>query len=1075
MKKFLLMCFSFCFAISVWAQDRVVTGRLTSKEDGTALPGVNVVVKGTTNGTVTDSNGNYSLSVPSSGATLIFSFIGLESQEVAVGERSVLDISLASDIKQLQEVIVTVAGGIQAKQRDLGTFNTVVDPQLLTPGKAVNIAQGLQGKVAGLQINLTGSGVNPNFSIVLRGARSLTGNNQALIVLDGTIVPNSVLQNLNMNDIESINIQNGAGAAAIYGSQASNGVMMITTKKGRSGKVEITASQNTQFQQVAFLPKFQQGFGAGGSGYGVSPNGAGFFSQYENQSYGDAFDGSMRPLGPPQQNGYQEYAKYSYVKNAHSKFWDIGQTNQTDLSFSTGDDKSSLFVSGQYVTVTGNTPGDKFTRANLRVNGTRKISDKVKAEYNAVYAPNTYDITTATGTIYDNMLNMPGNVDVARYKNWQAPGFGPNAVGNPDNFYNPWYGNPYFTAADNRQKTNNNYLTGNLKIDFEPIKGLVFTARQGITSTIQTSKSTTAAYNYSDYAQHTWNSAKVNIPGTDQESLSSTITAISDFFGQYKKSFGDFHLNVLAGSQLIANNGKYMTTYIGGMVVPGLFNLSNGTGNPTYSEVDYVTHLVGAYGRVSLNYKDFLTVTGTGRNDWDSRLNKSNRSFFYPSAEVAAVLSDAFPSIKDNSVINFLKVRGAISKVGQVNIGSNITQGGTSYNVNGAYKTLPVFDSNASNGLSNGFPYGSTAGLSLNNGLVSNNLKPEFTSQYEFGVDANLWRDKIVTSVTWYNSQTTNQTITTSVSNSTGFSSLLTNIGATASSGLETNFHITPIKTADWTVTVGGNYTYLVNTVKNISAQVPAVILQTSSNGAIAVSSAVAGKPFPVIMGTDYTRNAQGKVIVDAVTGLPTVNPNNVILGNATPRNRIGADAVVTYKSFRFSILFAYRGQYSVYNGIGQNLDWSGAGYRNAVYDRKSFVFPNSVIQNADGTFTDNKTVAIVNGNGNNGFWSDGINRNTSSNYMSSGNFIKLREVSLSYDLSSLVSKMGSKFIKGGSISVQGRNLFLWMAKGNYYTDPEYNAGASLTNSQATNGMGLNDATATPPARYFGGTLSLKF
>ncbi|MBS1680963.1 MAG: SusC/RagA family TonB-linked outer membrane protein [Bacteroidetes bacterium] len=1074
MKKFLLLCFSFGFALSVWAQDRVVTGKLTSKEDQSALPGVNVVLKGTTNGTVTDADGNYKLTVPSSGGTLVFSFIGFATQEVAIGERNVIDISLGNDVTQLSEVVVSVAGGLQAKQKELGTANTVVNTATLMAGKTVSVAGGLQGKVAGLQINATDGGVNPNYSVVLRGSRSMTGNNQALIVLDGVLVPSSVLSNLNGNDIESINIQKGAGAAAIYGSMASNGVLIITTKRGHKGGLEVTASNNTQFQQVAFLPKFQTKFGAGGTGYGINGGGIPGFSQYENQSYGPAFDGSQRPLGPPQENGYQEYATYSYVKNAHSKFWEIGSTNQTDVSFSSSDDKSSIYVSGQYVTANGTTPGDHFTRANLRVNGSRKISDNLKLNFSMLYAPNTYDISSATATIYDNMLNMPGNVDVAKYKNWQAQGFGAAAVGNPNNFYNPWYGNPYFTAANNREKDKNNYLTGNVEVKFAPIKGLEFTVRQGITARQLFSKQTTGAFHYSDYAKGTWNSSKTDIPGTDYETSQYTIQAISDFYAQYNKAFGNFNLNVVGGMQLIQNQGKYMTTYIGGLVVPGLYNLSNGTGNPSYSQAEYTTSLVGGYMKASLTYKDWLTLTGTGRNDWDSRLNVTNRSFFYPSGEVAAVLTDALPSLKDNGILNFLKVRGSVAKVGQVNLPANTQVGAYTYNLNGAYKTAPVFDSNQSNGSNNGFPYGTLAGYSLNNQLVSGSIKPEFTQMWEAGFDANLWQDKVQLGVTYFSSKTNNQTISTSVSGSTGFTSLLTNVGQTSNSGLEMELNVTPIKTSDWTVSVGGNWTYLTTNVDFISSNVPSIILQQSSAGAIAVSQAIAGKPFPVIMGTDYQRDKQGRVIVDATTGLPSITTANVYLGNATPKNRIGANTKISYKGLSFSILFEYRGGYQIYNGIGPNIDWSGTGARSAEYDRRSFVFPNSVYSLDGGnTYIPNKTHAIANGDGNGGFWSD-TNRGVSSNYVTSGSFIKLREISLSYDLTPIFSKLGTKLVKGATISVQGRNLFLWMAKDNYYADPEYNSGGN-SSSQAANGTGLNSAGQTPPVRYFGGTLNLRF
>src|SRR6478609_1500422 len=242
MKKFLLVCFSFVFALSAWAQERVISGRVTSQEDASALPGVNVVLKGTANGTVTDANGNFKMNVPSSGGTLVVSFIGLETQEVVIGEKSVIDVSLASDVTQLSEIVVT-AGGLESRTRELGSANTTVTAQTLTAGRAVNVAAGLQGKVAGFQINATSSGVNPEYRLVLRGQRSLTGNNQALIVVDNVIVPSSVLSTLNQNDIESVNILNGAGAAALYGSQASNGAMIITTKKGKNGVTEINFSQ----------------------------------------------------------------------------------------------------------------------------------------------------------------------------------------------------------------------------------------------------------------------------------------------------------------------------------------------------------------------------------------------------------------------------------------------------------------------------------------------------------------------------------------------------------------------------------------------------------------------------------------------------------------------------------------------------------------------------------------------------------------------------------------------------------------------------------------------------------------
>jgi len=363
----------------LWAQERIVSGKVTASEDGSPLPGVNVVLKGTTSGAVTDAEGKYSVNVPAQGGILVFSFIGLKSQEIEIGSRTSVDIQMEQDATQLSEVVIT-AGGLEVRTKELGSAQSIVTPQSLTAGRAVNLAAGLQGKVAGFQINATSSGVNPEYRLILRGQRSLTGNNQALIVLDNVIVPNAVMSNLNMNDVESINVLQGAGAAALYGSQASNGAVIITTKKGKKGVTEVNVSQNVQFQQVAFFPKIQQNYGAGGSAYGTNPDGTPNFNYLENQSYGPAYDGSLRPLGPMLEDGTQQWETYNF-KKGHNQFWQIGATNQTDFSVSSGDEKSSFMISGQYVTVTGTTPGDKYTRGNIRLNGTRQIGEKLKVSY----------------------------------------------------------------------------------------------------------------------------------------------------------------------------------------------------------------------------------------------------------------------------------------------------------------------------------------------------------------------------------------------------------------------------------------------------------------------------------------------------------------------------------------------------------------------------------------------------------------------------------------------------------------------------------------------------------------------
>lgn len=1047
MRKFTCLCTALllCCVLS-FAQQKSVSGRITD-EKGDPVPFATVQIKGTKNAVVADANGYFNVNLKS-GTTLIISATGFSAKEVSPEGGKQLTVQLTGAARLIEEVIVT-AGGIKTKRKELGTANTVVKAEQLTAGKALNIASGLQGKVAGLQISGTGGGINPSYRLILRGQRSLTGNNQALIVLNNVIVPNSVLGNLNPEDVEDVVVLNGAGAVALYGSQASNGALIVTTKKGKRGQTSVIVSNTTTIEQVAFYPKIQTKFGSGGSAYGLNPDGSPVFNYLENQSYGPAFDGVKRELGPALEDGSQDSAFYSY-NPGHNKFWQKGINNQTNFSLTSGDDNSTFYLSGQYATVTGTTPGDKYNRATLSVNGTRKIGNKITVAYNTDYTQNRYDITTQTASMYANMLNMPSNVDITKYKNWRTDKFA-----NPNGYYNPWYQNPYFTADNYRSLQRNDYLIANVEVKYTPFSGLDLTARQGMTTRNYSNKNTVGQFKYTDFAKNTDQSSKADIAAQVNDQSNYITNLITDLFAQYNKKLGAFDFKLIAGGQWHQDQAKYLGVTANGLVVPGLYNVSNGVGTPSVGESNYKARQIGVYGDLRIGYKGYLFLHGTGRNDWVSILDPENRSFFYPSVDLSFLASEAIGALKDSKTISFLKIRGGWSKVGQVNLGNSSDFG--------AYYTKPVFGSGAY-----GFPYGSLAGYTVGNSLVQTGLKPEITKGYEFGFDLNLFKDRFTSSITWFSTKTDNQTVPTAVSGTTGFTSLLTNAGQTQSRGLEVTAHFTPIRTKDWSVTVGGNYTYLDNKVNFIRQDLKKLSLSASGS---ASSFAVAGQAFPVIMGYDYKRDNQGRVIVNSTTGLPTQSDTVSILGNAVAKHKLGIDLGVQYKNFHFSVLFDYRGGYKTFNGMGTELDWSGTGYRTAVYNRQSFVFPNSVIEDPSkpGTYMPNTSVAIANGNGNNGFWTDGINRNVTSNYVTNGAFWKLREIALSYDLpAALLAK--SKVFKGITISVQGRNLFIWLPKDNIYTDPEYSdAGAD------SNGIGLTGLGQTPPSRYYGGTLTFRF
>ncbi|RYU89410.1 SusC/RagA family TonB-linked outer membrane protein [Mucilaginibacter terrigena] len=1045
MKKLLLvsLCFLMLCITQVYAQNRTITGTVTSKDDGLPLPGVSVTVTGTTVGTQTNASGKFSLNVPATAKTLSFSFIGFDRQSVSIGSGDVINIVLASTANQLSEVVVT-AGGLEARKKEQGYSSTTIKPAALTASKPVNAIAGLNGKVAGLRINATSSGVNPNYRVVLRGMRSLKGNNDALIVVDNVIVPNAILSNINPEDIDDIQVLNGAGAAALYGSEASNGAIIITTKKGTRGQTSIRVSNTTTIEQVSFYPKFQTGFGSGSSGDIQA------YIAYENQQFGPAYDGVVRPVGLPLENGDQQMIPYSY-KDAKNKFWQNGLTNQTDFNLSSGNDRSTIYTSGQYANVTGTTPGDKFNRANLRVNGTQKILDNLNLTYTVGYTQNRYDITNQTATIYNNLLNSPGQIDITDYSDWRN-----NEYANPNGYFNAYYNNPYFIAGNYRQKTRNDYLVGNVEMKYNPTKWLDFTYRVGITTRNTSQKVFADKFAFTDYTKTRPELAgtyKVNdILGSNQDYAYYQTRINSDFLVGIRKSVDDFSFKLILGASIRNDNQKDLTATVNGLVVPGVFNLGNSTNTPTASGSQYNAHQEGVYGDFTVGYKDYLFLHATGRNDWVSVLLPKNRSFFYPAADVSFVVTDAFKELKDIKGIDFIKIRGGISKVGQVNLPGTF----------GAYSLDPTFGQGA------GYPYNGAGGHTISNTIVSTDLKPEITKGYELGFDANFWDNRVSTKFTYFSTKTDAQTIETGVSTATGFNTYRTNVGQTSSKGYESSVNLTAFRNRDWDLTIGANYTHITNNVESISADIQRLSLGVYGGGA--GSYAVAGQPFPVIMGHDYTRDDQGRIIVDPITGYPTASDQVTVLGNAQPKDVLAVNLSVKYKGLRFSALAEYRGGYNIYNAAAGTFDFSGSSYFSGYYNRDRFVIPNSVyLDAATGSYVPNTNITVRDGG--TGYWTDDPRSSMDINYVYSGAFWKIREAALSYDLpKSLLGK--TKAIKAVTLSVQGRNLFLFTPKSNAYTDPEYSDGDG---NSSGNAIGLTNLGQTPPSRYFGGTISVTF
>jgi TonB-linked SusC/RagA family outer membrane protein len=1045
MKKLLQSLFILMlFAVSAVAQERTITGTVTGSDDGLPIPGATVKVKEVPGaGTSTGADGKFAIRVPAEGKTLVVGILGYMSKEVVITGTTVT-VALSPDTKALDEVVVT-AGGISIQRRQQGNQSTTVKAAELTQGKAFNVASALTGKVAGLQVNAVSSGVNPNIRLVLRGNRSLLGNNQALVVVDNVIVPTDVLGNLNPEDIENIEVLNGAGAAALYGSDASNGALIITTKRGKRGVSTINASHTTSLEQVSFLPKLQERFGSG-TGNDDVPS----YTPFENQQYGPAFDGVVRPIGKPLADGSIQSVPYSFNSDENKNaFWETGYSNQTDFSVSSGDDKGTYYFSGQYFDQKSTVPGDKYNRFSMRINGDRDLGNNVQFGFSLSYIQNRYDQSSAIAAVFDNVLQSPGQIPLTRYKNYLTDPFS-----TPDGYYNEYYQNPYFALGNNRSLTRNDYLTGNAQIKWNPIKELSLLVRANISNRAFSNKSYTDRFNYSDYRLGITTNFS-NIVGGVSDYSGYNVQINPEFQAQFIKQLTeDFSLNVIFGTAVRQNSYKSVNVSTnGGLAQAGFFNVSNGLQNPSAGEQNFKARQLGVYADARIGFKNYLYLHVTGRNDWRSILSPENRSFFYPAADVSFIASDAIPFIKDSQVIESLKIRAGVSKVGNVNLGTTSNFG--------AYSLLPTFGSGA------GYPYGGIPGATLSNRIVSNNINPEITLTYEGGIDVSLLKSRLTGSITYYQTNTTDQTVPVDVSTASGFSSYLTNTGEVSNKGLETSLRVVPYRNEvnGLEISVGGNYTYNQNKVLSITGDGGQLSLAgTTTLGVYAVE----GEAFPLLKGTDYARDDQGRIIVDRITGFPNVSTGQVILGNTEPKHRVGLDASVVFKGFRLAGLFEYRGGFITSQNSG-SFDFSGAGIRSTYFNRERFVVPNSsYLDPVTNTYVENTNITTRTGGVD--FWTNGpSNTGVASNYAYSAAFWKLRELSLAYDVPQ--SALGNlKYVKGARISIQGRNLFIWTPKTNIYTDPEYSA-----NGTDNNGIGITSLGQTPPARVYGATLSLTF
>jgi TonB-linked SusC/RagA family outer membrane protein len=1073
MKKLFLLIVLFVFisGYTLLAQTIVITGTVTSSVQGEgAIPGVTITVKGTTVGAITDVNGKFSVTAPANATTLILSYIGMKKQEVEIGGRKVIDVIMEPDLLGLNEVVVT-AFGIKRQAKELGVATEQVSDKQLTQAGVTNVVTGLTAKVSGLEINTVNNGVNPDTRITLRGNRHFLASNEALVVLDGVPVDASYLNSVNPNDIANVNVLKGASASALYGNDASNGVLVISTKRGTGGKPVITISNTTTFESISYLPKLQTRFGSGDgedtiSGnpnytFWIGPNrNTSAYTSFENQCFGPQFNGQQVILGGVLADGSYQTVPYSYDPNHIRKFFNTGITSQNDVSYSKGDEKNSFYLSGQDVNTTGTVPGDKNRRTSVRVAGS-STSGIFHSDYTVGYTQTNTDVSGLDpfqhDPVYWNILNTPAQIDLLNYKDIVN-----NPFANNNGYYNAYYMNPYWQIAHSRYKTTSNNLLGSVLLSLNPAPWIDISYRAGLTYTGDQHTYYQDPLIYNTYMSgDPWQAGAIGLgspfAGVSNDYLETSTVLTGDLLVQLNKKIGDFSSKLILGNSMYENQYRYLYVGNSSLVIPNLYNVANrlgeiGTDVNGINEQQLNRNSMGLFGDITLGYKDFVFLHGSARNDWDSRLSKANRSFFYPGVDASLILTEAIPSLKDNSVLSFAKIRGGISKTGQISLAN-------------WYATLPSFNPGLGNNSATAFPYGNLAGFSLSQTLSNPNLKPELTTEIEGGLELGFLKSRISLNINAYQSETRDQTIPATISYATGYNSAYINAGQLQTQGLEMDLKLTPLISAgdfNWNMTLSYSY----NTSKVIS------IYGTLTQLPIAdISYAVVGQQFPALMVTDYLRDPQGHLVVDPTTGYPMRNPALVQMGHGNPNNILGMNSNFTYKGFSLNIVTDYRNGNNIDNYVGESLNFTGESWFSAQNGRQDFIIPNSVIQtgtDASGnpTYAPNTNI-ITKGNGW-ANWGETTFSTTQSLYMTSAAFIKLREISITYDLP--VKNLFGGAIKAAQVGLVGRNLLTWVPKTNVWTDPEFNV-----ENGTSNAVGYTNEYQTPPTRVYGFSVKLTF
>ncbi|ACU02552.1 TonB-dependent receptor plug [Pedobacter heparinus DSM 2366] len=997
-----------------------ITGTVTDANGG-PLPGVSIKVKGSTAGVSTDPSGKYQLNAPASG-TLIFSFVGFITKEIAINNQSTINVKMEESSGELTEVVVTALG--LTRQKKTLTYSTQsVSTKELSQSRDLNVVNALQGKVAGLNIGSGSSGVGAAARVILRGNRSINGNSQPLYVIDGVPVRGNPAD-LNPDNIAAINVLKGANAAALYGSAGQNGVIIIETKKGRQGEKSVDISLNATYmgqEPIQSIPfQYQYGQGAGG-----------IYNRSSEESWGPALDGKM--VATWSQDPAKAGTTYPFLgqKNVREGIFQTGHNSATNLSVATSGEKTQTAFNYTYTDATGIIPNNALQRHNLTVRMTNQLSKRLSLDSKLDYAKQNIDNRLDEGESSYNPIRqiytMPPNIRQEDVEDFEY--VDPSLGVTKQDYWAPGSvtsANPYWALYRNLRYNKSDRVIALTSLSYLFTDDLKLMLRGSYDGESVGNEEKSYYGTYRDplgrYALGAGNSQQ----------------AIGDFLLSYTKKFSaDWSVQANFGGEIRNNKSSSVTASTGaGMNVPNLFALSN-TSLPTAVNTLSKFETQSLYTNAQFGWKDVLFLDVSARNDWNSTLPANNRSYFYPSAGVSAIISEM---VKLPQAISYLKLRGSWAQVG-----------------NGAQ---PYQLQRYGSGLAGG-PLGY---ILLNSVLPNTELKPERTTSTEIGLEMSMFSSRIGLDLTLYKTNTNDQLFPQALPVGSGAASFFTNGGDVQNKGIEVILNTTPVKTGNFTWNLNFNYAVNENIVKKLSKDLPRLVVGSDSYMREFVLEE--GKPFGLIYGKGYLRNAQGNVLV-GTNGLPQFTAGRtVLLGNINPKWTGGLSTSLSYKNWTANFVISHK-QGGVVASFTDAILYGNGLVEETLQGREGgLIFGQNIftgitaVKAADGTPNDIKVNAET-------LWK-GMGSRTApvgEVFTRSATNTRLREMSIGYKLpQSLFKRLPFSAVE---ISVVGRNLF-FLYREDSNIDPDFTQGIETISEGF-------QSFAPPTTRSFGANLRINF